>query len=151
MTVRFGSQVYSKTKFTVDRSKTPAAIDYYNTRGSNQSKTQKGIYELNGKTLKFCGTRKGKAERFRIHTGRWKNVHSLDPGSERGGPIPCCGAGCGTGGMGPNDFESRVESSWFALSFISVPYGGTVSLAAGRSPDSLMHPFPNGPRAHRPP
>jgi uncharacterized protein (TIGR03067 family) len=30
------------------------AIDYYNTEGSNAGKMQPGIYELNGKTLKFC-------------------------------------------------------------------------------------------------
>jgi uncharacterized protein (TIGR03067 family) len=54
MTVLFGSQIYAKAKFTVDRSKTPMAIDYYNTQGANQGKMQRGIYELNGKTLRFC-------------------------------------------------------------------------------------------------
>jgi uncharacterized protein (TIGR03067 family) len=54
MTVLFGPQVYSKAKFTVDRSKSPMAIDYYNTQGSNAGKMQPGIYELNGKTLKLC-------------------------------------------------------------------------------------------------
>jgi uncharacterized protein (TIGR03067 family) len=54
MTVLFGPQVYSKAKFTVDRSKSPMAIDYYNTQGSNAGKMQPGIYELNGKTLRLC-------------------------------------------------------------------------------------------------
>ena len=54
ITVLFGPQVYSRAKFTVDRSKSPMAIDYYNTQGSNAGKTQLGIYELNGKTLKLC-------------------------------------------------------------------------------------------------
>ncbi|MBI1787478.1 MAG: TIGR03067 domain-containing protein [Acidobacteria bacterium] len=54
LTVLFGPQVYSKAKFTVDRSKTPRAIDYYNTQGGNAGKTQYGIYELIGKTLQLC-------------------------------------------------------------------------------------------------
>jgi uncharacterized protein (TIGR03067 family) len=54
MTVFFGSQVYSKTKFAVDRSKTPRAIDLYNMQGGNAGKTQYGIYELDGQTLKIC-------------------------------------------------------------------------------------------------
>ncbi len=54
MTVLFGPQMYSKAKFTVDRSKTPMAIDYYNTEGGNAGKTQLGIYELNGTTLRLC-------------------------------------------------------------------------------------------------
>jgi uncharacterized protein (TIGR03067 family) len=54
MTVFFGSQVYSKAKFTVDRSKSPRAIDLYNTQGGNAGKTQYGIYELNRETLKIC-------------------------------------------------------------------------------------------------
>ncbi len=54
MTVFFGTQVYSRAKFTVDRSKTPMAIDYYNTEGANAGKTQYGIYELDGATLRLC-------------------------------------------------------------------------------------------------
>jgi uncharacterized protein (TIGR03067 family) len=52
--VLFGPQLYAKAKFTVDRSKTPNTIDYYNTQGGNAGKAQYGIYELSGGTLKIC-------------------------------------------------------------------------------------------------
>jgi len=54
MTVSFGPQLYAKAKFMVDRSKTPMAIDYYNTAATHLGKIQHGIYELEGKTLKLC-------------------------------------------------------------------------------------------------
>ena len=53
MTVTFGREVYSKAKYTVDRSKTPVAIDIYNTEGANAGKLQYGIYEVNGNMLKL--------------------------------------------------------------------------------------------------
>jgi len=54
MTVMFGSDVHSKAKYTVDRSKTPAAIDIYNTAGGSAGKLQYGIYVVDGKTLKLA-------------------------------------------------------------------------------------------------
>src|SRR5262249_26784495 len=54
MTVTFGREVYSNANYAVDRSKTPIAIDIYNTQGANAGKVQYGIYELNGNTLKMC-------------------------------------------------------------------------------------------------
>ena len=53
-TVLFGPQVYMKFKFTIDPSKNPKAIDYLHTQGPDQGKTQHGIYEIDGKTLKVC-------------------------------------------------------------------------------------------------
>lgn len=53
MSVTFGKEVYSRAKYTVDRSKTPAAIDLYNSQGANAGKIQHGIYEVAGKTLKL--------------------------------------------------------------------------------------------------
>lgn len=53
MTVRFGRDIYSKAKYNVNRSKTPVAIDLYNTAGSNAGKLQYGIYELAGKLLRL--------------------------------------------------------------------------------------------------
>lgn len=53
MTVTFGSELYSKATFTVDRGKSPAAIDIQNTAGANAGKTQLGIYERSGNTLKL--------------------------------------------------------------------------------------------------
>ncbi len=51
--VTFGREVYAKAKYTVDRSKTPAAIDLYNSEGMNAGKVQYGIYEVTGTTLRL--------------------------------------------------------------------------------------------------
>jgi uncharacterized protein (TIGR03067 family) len=53
-TVTIGGQQFLKAKFTVDPSKKPKAIDYTVTEGPNKGKTQLGIYELDGDTVKFC-------------------------------------------------------------------------------------------------
>ncbi len=53
MTVTFGGELYSKATFTVDRTKSPIAIDIQNTGGANAGKTQYGIYERTEKTLKL--------------------------------------------------------------------------------------------------
>jgi uncharacterized protein (TIGR03067 family) len=52
--VFFGPQLYAKARLKVDRSKSPATMDYYNTQGTNAGKIQRGIYELDGATLKLC-------------------------------------------------------------------------------------------------
>lgn len=59
-TVMIGSQLFMKAKITVDPSKKPKAIDYLLTDGLDKGKTQLGIYELNGDTLKTCFSAPGK-------------------------------------------------------------------------------------------
>jgi uncharacterized protein (TIGR03067 family) len=53
-TVTIGGQVYFKAKFTIDPTKKPKTIDYTMTEGPTKGKTQLGIYELEGDTVKFC-------------------------------------------------------------------------------------------------
>ena len=53
-TVIVGGQLLMKARFTLDPSKTPKAIDYAMLEGITQGKTQLGIYELDGDTVKFC-------------------------------------------------------------------------------------------------
>src|ERR1019366_6726666 len=53
-TVFTGPQMLMKVTFTLDRSKSPNAIDYVIVQGMNAGKTQLGIFELNGPMLKLC-------------------------------------------------------------------------------------------------
>ncbi len=53
MTVMFGDELYSKAKYTVDRSRKPFAIDLYNIAGTSAGKVQHGIYEVNDGVLKL--------------------------------------------------------------------------------------------------
>jgi len=53
-TVVVGGQLLMKAKFTLDPSKKPKSLDYQITGGANAGKTQLGIYELDGDTVKFC-------------------------------------------------------------------------------------------------
>jgi uncharacterized protein (TIGR03067 family) len=59
-TISMGGQVYFKAKYTIDPSKKPKAIDYVMTAGPTKGKTQLGIYELDGDTVKFCFAAPGK-------------------------------------------------------------------------------------------
>jgi uncharacterized protein (TIGR03067 family) len=59
-TISIGGQLYFKAKFTVDPTKKPKAIDYVMTEGFTKGKTQLGIYELDGDTVKFCFAAPGK-------------------------------------------------------------------------------------------
>jgi uncharacterized protein (TIGR03067 family) len=59
-TISIGGQLYFKAKFTVDPTKKPKAIDYVMTEGFTKGKTQLGIYELDGETVKFCFAAPGK-------------------------------------------------------------------------------------------
>jgi uncharacterized protein (TIGR03067 family) len=43
-----------KGTFTIDPTHSPKTIDYVLTEGRNKGKTQLGIYEFDGDTLKFC-------------------------------------------------------------------------------------------------
>ena len=60
-TVLFGPQVYFRAQVTLDASKTPKTIDYGYTEGVNAGKTQPGIYELDGNSLKICVAATGQA------------------------------------------------------------------------------------------
>jgi uncharacterized protein (TIGR03067 family) len=60
-TVTIGGQVFMRAKYTVDPTKTPKAIDYVMTEGLTKGKTQLGVYELNGETVKFCFAAPGQA------------------------------------------------------------------------------------------
>ncbi len=53
-TVMVGGQLLMKANFMLDPSKKPKSIDYRVTGGANAGKTQLGIYEINGDTVKFC-------------------------------------------------------------------------------------------------
>src|SRR5215216_2242606 len=59
-TVTIGGQLFMKAKFTIDPAKKPKAIDYTMTGGPTEGKTQLGIYELDGDTVKFCFAAPGK-------------------------------------------------------------------------------------------
>ena len=61
-TVTIQGMLFMKAKFTVDPSKKPKTIDYEIIDGPNKGKTQAGVYELDGDTVKFCFTAPG-AER----------------------------------------------------------------------------------------
>jgi len=59
-TVTIGDRLFMKAKFTVDPAKKPKTIDYTMTGGPTEGKTQLGIYELDGDTVKFCFSAPGK-------------------------------------------------------------------------------------------
>jgi uncharacterized protein (TIGR03067 family) len=52
--LKFNNMAYLTAKFTIDPAKKPREIDYTVTEGTNKGKMTKGIYELDGDTLKFC-------------------------------------------------------------------------------------------------
>jgi len=54
VTIMIAGQVFFKAKFTIDATKKPKTIDYVMTEGFTKGKTQLGIYELDGDTVKFC-------------------------------------------------------------------------------------------------
>lgn len=59
-TVVVAGELLMKAKFILDPSKTPKAIDYKVTAGPNAGKSQLGIYELTGDSVKFCFAAPGK-------------------------------------------------------------------------------------------
>src|SRR5262249_29705787 len=59
-TVTMGGQLFMKAKYTVDPVRRPRTIDYAMTGGPSRGKTQLGIYELDGNTVKFCFASPGK-------------------------------------------------------------------------------------------
>src|SRR2546423_9055021 len=54
LTVIVGGRPFMKAKITIDPTKKPKTIDYLMTEGFTKGKTQLGIYELDGDTLKAC-------------------------------------------------------------------------------------------------
>ena len=51
--VLFGPQVFMRGTFTLDSSKTPKAIDLAHSEGMHAGKTQLGIYECDGETMRI--------------------------------------------------------------------------------------------------
>jgi uncharacterized protein (TIGR03067 family) len=58
--VAIGGQVFLKATYTIDPTKKPKAIDYTMTDGPSKGKTQYGIYEVDGDTVRFCFASPGK-------------------------------------------------------------------------------------------
>ena len=54
ITVMLQGQLFMSAKITLDPAKSPKAIDYSVTGGLYAGKTQLGIYQLDGDTVKFC-------------------------------------------------------------------------------------------------
>ncbi len=50
----FADQLYMQSSFTLDPAQQPKEIDFLNSHGPGAGKTQLGIYELEGPTLKTC-------------------------------------------------------------------------------------------------
>ena len=59
-TVTINGQLFMKAKYSLDPSKKPKSIDYEMTGGVTKGKTQLGIYEIDGDTVKFCFASPGK-------------------------------------------------------------------------------------------
>jgi uncharacterized protein (TIGR03067 family) len=51
--VLFGAQLFTRGTFTLDTSKTPKAIDLAHSEGMHAGKTQLGIYECDGETMRI--------------------------------------------------------------------------------------------------
>ena len=62
ITATMAGQIFLRAKITIDPTKTPKTIDYAMTDGLTKGKTQLGIYEIDGDTLKSCFSAPG-AER----------------------------------------------------------------------------------------
>lgn len=60
-TVTINGQLFMKARFKVDPDKKPRTIDYTMTGGPSTGKTQLGIYDLDGDTVKFCFASPGQA------------------------------------------------------------------------------------------
>ena len=55
-----GGQVMLKANFTIGDTENPRNIDYVNIEGPNRGKTQAGIFELSGDSLRICMSAPGK-------------------------------------------------------------------------------------------
>ena len=54
VTTTMGGRLYFKAKIAISPAKKPKTIDYQMTEGLTKGKTQLGIYEVEGDTLKAC-------------------------------------------------------------------------------------------------
>ena len=54
LTVTMGGRLYFQATIHLDPSHTPKTIDYEVLEGFTKGKTQLGIYEIDGATVKFC-------------------------------------------------------------------------------------------------
>ncbi|MDB6067732.1 MAG: hypothetical protein JWR26_3940 [Pedosphaera sp.] len=83
VTVTIDGELFLKARFTIDPSKKPATIDYAVTDGIHKGKTQLGIYELDGATVKFCFATPGKPRPTDFTTkpqsGRTSSVWKREP------------------------------------------------------------------------
>jgi uncharacterized protein (TIGR03067 family) len=70
-TVTAGPQVMMEFDFLSDASKVPRTLDYMNTAGPNQGKSQLGIYEIEGGLLRICVSPPGgkRPTRFQSKSG----------------------------------------------------------------------------------
>jgi len=59
MTLTFGKDLVTKAKMAADPGKHPKTMDYTHFAGMLAGTTQKGIYELEGKTLRVCSSPPG--------------------------------------------------------------------------------------------
>jgi len=59
-TVMAGPQVMVKARFTLDASAAPRAIDYVNLAGKTKGKSQAGVFDVDGATLRICIAEPGK-------------------------------------------------------------------------------------------
>lgn len=87
LTATMSGKVFFKATITIDASKNPKTIDYQMTEGFTKGKTQLGIYELDGDTLKSCFSAAG-AERPKDFTtkagdGRTVSVWKREKGEEK--------------------------------------------------------------------
>lgn len=78
MSVMFGAQVYSKGRFTVDRSTNPAQMDIFNLEGTNAGKVQQAIWRVseNGRelTLAIAAAGAGRPPDFQPRPGDGRTV-----------------------------------------------------------------------------
>ncbi len=63
VTVSFMGQVMVKAKYETDNPKNPKTMDYTHIGGMHKGKTQVGICELNGRTLRVCFSAPGLSDR----------------------------------------------------------------------------------------
>ena len=69
-------QVHVRARYTIDPSKKTKTIDHAQLEGPNKGKTQLGIYELNGDTVKFCfgGPSQERPTDFKTTEGSGKSI-----------------------------------------------------------------------------
>jgi uncharacterized protein (TIGR03067 family) len=76
VTILFGGQIFARSKVKIDRSVKPAAVEYHNLEGSYAGKTQYGICELAGDTIRICLAPPGSAS-AKDFTSTPENDHTL--------------------------------------------------------------------------